>query len=134
MRNAPARVRVLLACALAGVFVLVAQVAGWATSACQVPNTNTVLCRQIQALADCSAFDNNQPSCLKSWVLDIKQFPQGFMTAKKGTTTEESSICWRIAYCAYCRACGSCYSSQNWGEWNNADKTVVGPAVCPTSE
>ena len=113
------------------------QTVAWAVTACQVPNPNTTYCYPLNTnvLSSCSAAQI-PGDCNFSYEVQRNLFPNGAVTAASGTTTQQSVNCWRKLQCYWSTTTNppSCVPEQNWGPWQQANKTIVGTNPCPTNE
>ncbi len=124
---------VLFGGAIAGAIILCGQAVSWATTACQVPNPNTVYCTSSQITYTCASNSTESTCTLLYDSFERNQFPDGGADSSSGTTKQEQADCWRRKYCSWNTSTSKCESG-SWGSWIQGDKTVTGTNPCPTEE
>lgn len=120
--------------AVVGAVTLGSQIGAWATTACQVPNPNTVYCTDKDVTSTCAGATLESICTGRFDAFERNQFPDGGASSQSGTTKEEEADCFRRKYCTWEANNRQCVSSTTWGDWVKKDKTVTGTNQCPTNE
>jgi hypothetical protein len=114
-----------------------------ATDDCQVPNPSTKYCIDKDEIlgeggfetADCTGYDNLASLCILAYpAIERNQFPDGHASSTSGTTKEEEHDCYRVKLCDYDYDTDKCTAVEDFTAYTKEDKTVVGTAICPTTE
>ncbi len=109
----------------------------WATSACKVPNPNTVFCTEVPSgtVESCVAQSGGESICGESSVSIIAIFPDGAVDSSSGSTKQVQETCITTKECVWNEDTEVC-ETEPAGQWSitKAAKTTTGTNQCPTSE